>query len=269
MTTRHLGRVAAAASATGTVAPLRAFLAAAQAPSRVLPTDAALWAALSTRASVRVVTVNLFELCHYARDRRYRSVVDAADAWTADGWPVVVALRAVGVRTSRTTGSGLCGTLLTAPRTDGLLRLAVLGSTPDVVREFTRRANAAGRTVVFADTGHRDDWSRKDVGSALRDAGPELVLVGVGTPYGSPAAASVAGIVTCPVVPVGAGMGMAVGMERRAPPAFQLMRLEWLWRLATDPRRLAKRYLIECVGLLPALFIAIAAVRQAPKMLPR
>ena len=44
---------------------------------------------------------------------------------------------------------------------------------------------------------------------------------------------------------VGASLLFLSGEERRAPRALQGVGLEWAWRLAQDPRRLARRYLVE------------------------
>ena len=52
---------------------------------------------------------------------------------------------------------------------------------------------------------------------------------------------------------IGEGLLPLTGQERRAPRAVQQMGLEWAWRLAQDPRGLARRYLVESpaiVGLL-------------------
>ena len=52
---------------------------------------------------------------------------------------------------------------------------------------------------------------------------------------------------------IGEGLLPLTGQERRAPRAVQQMGLEWAWRLAQDPKRLARRYLVESpaiVGLL-------------------
>ena len=52
---------------------------------------------------------------------------------------------------------------------------------------------------------------------------------------------------------IGDGLLPLTGQERRAPRAVQQMGLEWAWRLAQDPKRLARRYLVESpaiVGLL-------------------
>ncbi len=52
---------------------------------------------------------------------------------------------------------------------------------------------------------------------------------------------------------IGEGLLTLSGQERRAPGAIQQLGLEWAWRLAQDPRGLARRYLVESpaiVGLL-------------------
>jgi exopolysaccharide biosynthesis WecB/TagA/CpsF family protein len=52
---------------------------------------------------------------------------------------------------------------------------------------------------------------------------------------------------------IGEGLLPLTGQERRAPRAVQQMGLEWAWRMAQDPRGLARRYLVESpaiVGLL-------------------
>ncbi len=44
---------------------------------------------------------------------------------------------------------------------------------------------------------------------------------------------------------IGASLLFLTGAERRAPRAVQSAGMEWAWRLALDPRRLARRYLVD------------------------
>lgn len=44
---------------------------------------------------------------------------------------------------------------------------------------------------------------------------------------------------------VGASFDFLTGRQRRAPQAFQQIGMEWFYRLLTEPRRLARRYLID------------------------
>ena len=52
---------------------------------------------------------------------------------------------------------------------------------------------------------------------------------------------------------IGEGLLPLTGQERRAPRAVQQMGLDWAWRLAQDPRRLARRYLLESPAIVALL----------------
>jgi UDP-N-acetyl-D-mannosaminuronic acid transferase (WecB/TagA/CpsF family) len=44
---------------------------------------------------------------------------------------------------------------------------------------------------------------------------------------------------------VGTGIAYHLGVKRRAPALLQRLGLEWSWRLLSEPRRLARRYLVD------------------------
>ena len=233
---------------------LQRFLDQARQPGRMVSSPVELRHRLALPGPRRIVTVNLFELHHYVRDPAHRALIDSAESWTADGWPVVRALAMTGVSVDRVTGSGLCAELLALPPEAGLRRIAVLGSEAHVVDEFARRLADRGREVVYRHTGARALWTRDDVRGPLGASDPELVLVAVGTPHGVDVAAQLeTAVPRAAVIAVGAGVGLAVGMERRASPLVQRLHLEWAWRMAGDPRRLTRRYVLQCAPLLPAL----------------
>lgn len=50
---------------------------------------------------------------------------------------------------------------------------------------------------------------------------------------------------------IGASIDFLTGRQNRAPRIVQQMSMEWAWRLLTDPRRLAKRYLVEGPAIFP------------------
>jgi N-acetylglucosaminyldiphosphoundecaprenol N-acetyl-beta-D-mannosaminyltransferase len=58
---------------------------------------------------------------------------------------------------------------------------------------------------------------------------------------------------------IGAAIDFLTGKQRRAPVWLQKVGLEWLYRLLSDPRRLAFRYLIEC----PRIFYLICSQRKS------
>lgn len=56
---------------------------------------------------------------------------------------------------------------------------------------------------------------------------------------------------------VGGSMDFVSGRVRRAPRWMQKAGVEWLWRLLQEPRRLARRYLVKDMQILPLLARAL------------
>lgn len=50
---------------------------------------------------------------------------------------------------------------------------------------------------------------------------------------------------------IGASVEFLLGTQRRAPRIVQRAGMEWAWRLLGDPRRLARRYLVEGPAIFP------------------
>jgi len=73
-----------------------------------------------------------------------------------------------------------------------------------------------------------------------------LVFLAIGSPGQERLAAAVAatGRATGTGLCIGASLAFVVGAERRAPSWMARNGLEWAYRLARDPRRLARRYLL-------------------------
>jgi N-acetylglucosaminyldiphosphoundecaprenol N-acetyl-beta-D-mannosaminyltransferase len=92
----------------------------------------------------------------------------------------------------------------------------------------------------------RDPAQVEAVVSEVRALRPDVLFVALGAPrqerfvlaHGARLGARV-------LFPVGAAIDMAAGLVKRAPGFVQLAGGEWLWRLAQEPRRLGRRYLLE------------------------
>ena len=90
-----------------------------------------------------------------------------------------------------------------------------------------------------------------------------LVFLAVGSPRQEHLAAAVAatGQATGTGLCIGASLLFVAGAERRAPGWMQRDGLEWAFRLASDPRRLARRYLLDSPRIVPLLLRERAAAR--------
>jgi N-acetylglucosaminyldiphosphoundecaprenol N-acetyl-beta-D-mannosaminyltransferase len=80
----------------------------------------------------------------------------------------------------------------------------------------------------------------------INQAAPDIVWVGLGTPKQDLWMAAQRAQLTAPVlIGVGAAFDFHTGRLPQAPLWMQRHGLEWLFRLAAEPRRLWRRYLIN------------------------
>ena len=79
----------------------------------------------------------------------------------------------------------------------------------------------------------------------IKDAKPDLVLVALGCPKQEFLMHAWRNETEAVMVGVGASLDFVAGTVRRAPPWMSRAGVEWLYRLASEPRRLAHRYLVR------------------------
>ncbi|RRS00276.1 WecB/TagA/CpsF family glycosyltransferase [Glycomyces terrestris] len=211
-------------------------------------------AAIEAGRGGRITTPNVDILAAARRSADLRALVDGAELATADGAPLVWASRLAGTPLpERVAGSDLVWSLAAAASERGL-RLALLGGTPDLAARPTERAAEVletrhpGLKVVGAwcpPMGFDRDASQWDaLADRVRAAAPDLVYVGLGFPKQERVAerlreaAPRAWFLGC-----GASIDFIAGYRRRAPKWMQRTGTEWLFRMCSEPRRLARRYL--------------------------
>ena len=86
------------------------------------------------------------------------------------------------------------------------------------------------------------DLARRHV-EDINAAGTQVLYVGLGCPKQEFWMAAHRGLVNAVMVGVGAAFDYHAGTVKRAPMWMQANGLEWFHRLATEPRRLWRRYL--------------------------
>jgi N-acetylglucosaminyldiphosphoundecaprenol N-acetyl-beta-D-mannosaminyltransferase len=199
-----------------------------------------------------VVTANLDFLRRHVRERNTRSLYLDADVLVADGMPLVWAARLQGdVLPGRVAGSAMIWPI--AERAARERRsIYFLGGVPDanrravrVLRERWPALRIAGQsspTIGSPPTAAQIAVIRDDVARCE----PDLLLVGMGSPKQEQVIRALR-----PHLPrtwmlgVGISFSFVAGSVRRAPPWMQHSGLEWIWRLGQEPRRLARRYLVD------------------------
>jgi N-acetylglucosaminyldiphosphoundecaprenol N-acetyl-beta-D-mannosaminyltransferase len=204
-------------------------------------------AAVLDPGSKRIQTVNLHHLALAARSEDFARTIDSADYITADGWPIVALMRSRGIDPERVTGSEFVARMISGRQFHGM-KAAILGADRHVGNDFRGQLHDSGLHVVFRDHGSRRDWKPKRLARKLRKNGVELLIIAVTPPFGDMIGEEVrrAGFDGV-VVNVGGAVNMVAGDSSLAPGWVRAMKIEWFYRMAHEPRRLFRRYFVECL----------------------
>ncbi len=183
------------------------------------------------------------------RDPALREIHNAAGMVTTDGMPLVWASRWVGVKhAARVYGPDLVLGLCEAGLDEGW-RHYFYGAAPGVADEMAARLVTRFPRLQIAGTfapPFRALSAEEEDGVAalINGSGADIVWVGLSTPKQERWMATMRTRLEAPLlVGVGAAFDIHAGRLRQAPRWVQRSGLEWLFRLAMEPRRLWKRYL--------------------------
>jgi N-acetylglucosaminyldiphosphoundecaprenol N-acetyl-beta-D-mannosaminyltransferase len=222
------------------------------------------WIGRRERHYVNVCNVHTIMECQ--QDPRLTRVVNNSGLSTPDGMPLVWLSRLHGFRNAaRVYGPDLMLALCERSETNGH-RHFFYGGAPGIAerladqlqRRFPRLQIAGIHAPPFRKVGAIEE---RPVLDAIDAARPDIVWVGLGTPKQDHWVADHRPLLEAPVIiAIGAAFDFHAGVLRQAPRWMQRSGLEWSFRLAQEPRRLAYRYLV-----LNPLFV-LNAFLQATKL---
>jgi N-acetylglucosaminyldiphosphoundecaprenol N-acetyl-beta-D-mannosaminyltransferase len=199
-----------------------------------------------------IVTVNVDILRATTRSEDVRALVERAEIVVADGMPVVWAAAVAGMPVpERVAGSSLVWTLAEKAAQEGR-SVYLIGGDPGVPEAAAQALLEQFPMLRIAGTDsppfgfEKDERQIARVVARTRRARPDLVLVGLGFPKQEQLITRLQAVLPRAwMLGCGAGIAMAAGQFRRAPVALQRVGLEWVHRLLLEPRRLARRYLVN------------------------
>lgn len=204
------------------------------------------WARHGESRYVSVATVN--NVMEGLQCPELRAMMNGADLVTPDGMPLVWGLRVLGVKTAeRVYGPDLTPAVLRmAERED--IPVAFYGASPGVLARLqiaVRKAFPNLRIAYACSPPFRPLTADEDRATieALNASGARIVFVGMSTPKQDRWMAEHKGRVNAVMLGVGAAFDFLAGTKPQAPRWMMGAGLEWLFRLATEPKRLWRRYL--------------------------
>jgi len=205
-----------------------------------------------------VVTANVDHLVRYTKRPELRYLYERADFVLADGTPLIWASRLLGTPLpERVAGSDLFPALC-ARAAECDLSVFLFGGAPgtaDAAAETMKKRHprlCAAGTYCPSYGFENDPAECERIVATIRAARPDILFVGLGSPKQEQWI--VANKDACGAklnIGVGISFSFACGHVKRAPRWMQRVGLEWLHRTLHEPRRLAKRYLLDDTAFLP------------------
>ena len=241
-----------------------------------VPDEAALLADLGQRFEARqgfsVATINLDHVVKLKRDAAFRAAYAAHSHITADGNPIVWLSHLAGQKeVALVPGSEVIEPVAELAR-DKSVPVAFFGATEASLGAAAQamRAMVPGIDIVltlappmgFDPTGETADQAIEQI----RESGARLVFLALGAPKQEIfAAGAAAQLPETGFLSIGAGLDFISGAQVRAPKWVRAIAVEWLWRMLSNPRRLAARY-GACILALPRLTLRALAARRKGAM---
>ncbi len=180
-------------------------------------------------------------------NRDYRETIAAADLVYADGMGVVWASRLFGhPLPERLNANDLLPEFCLQAEEQGH-RIFLLGGENGIAEKASK--DLLSRYPNLQIVGYHSGFFTKDeeaeVIEKIREAKPDILIVGMGAPKQELWIRHVLSILNVPVAwGVGGLLDYSAKGLKRAPEWMRMGGMEWLWRLWLEPRRLWKRYLL-------------------------
>jgi N-acetylglucosaminyldiphosphoundecaprenol N-acetyl-beta-D-mannosaminyltransferase len=202
---------------------------------------------------------NAWTMALARRDVGLTEALNRGDLNLSDGTPLTWVGRRVGFThmRRRVYGPDLLLATARAGRAWGL-RHYLYGSTPEVVSSLARRLAdlAPGVELVGVDSPpfrRLTDHEEAELVERVHRVRPGVVWVGLGTPRQDLFVDRFRDRLGVTLVAVGAAFDFLAGTKCQAPRWIQDRGFEWAFRLATEPRRLWRRYLVGNASFLVGL----------------
>jgi N-acetylglucosaminyldiphosphoundecaprenol N-acetyl-beta-D-mannosaminyltransferase len=201
-----------------------------------------------SRKSSYAVFINAHMLYEIHNSNCFRDVIKNADLVCPDGMPLYYSTRLFGNGVSeRIAGNDMIFTMLRGANEQSQ-KVFFYGTSPNILDKIELRIQNEYPTLEFKTYSppFRKLTSQElecDI-KMINDFETNIVFVGLGCPKQERWMSEVKGRIDAMMLGVGGALLLFAGVDSRAPKWMRNLSMEWVYRLALEPKRLFKRYLI-------------------------
>ncbi|MBN2286346.1 MAG: WecB/TagA/CpsF family glycosyltransferase [Tissierellales bacterium] len=200
--------------------------------------------------------VNIDCIYKALHDEEYCTILNTADLLLPDGIGVKMITMIYGGRMRENCNGSEFSPLLMSIAAKKNYKLFFLGGREGVAEKAAKQVlmNIQGIQITGTHSGYFDNDQK--VIKKINDSGADILLVAMGVPLQEKWIYHNRKDLNPKLcIGVGALFDFLSGRIRRAPKILRTLHLEWCWRLAIEPKRLWKRYLIDDMKFMGSVFI--------------
>lgn len=226
-------------------------------------------AALDAGRGGWVITPNVDHLRRARRDDTFLQMLAESDLVVADGMPLIWASRLQGTPLpERVAGSSMVWSIAAAAA-QAKRSIYLFGGDPGAAEGAAAVLTSRYPELRIAGTAcppvgfENDPIQMARLREQLRAARPDIVYVALGSPKQERVIRQMRDdLPQTWWLGVGISLSFICGQVRRAPSWMQKAGLEWLHRLMQEPRRLARRYLVEGIPFVAGMLCRAVFARR-------
>jgi N-acetylglucosaminyldiphosphoundecaprenol N-acetyl-beta-D-mannosaminyltransferase len=206
-----------------------------------------------------IVTPNVDHIVMLQDDAEMKRIYENAMFRYADGMPIVWLSKILNGEhlPERVTGADLL-IAVCEKSAHTALNIFFLGGNPGIAEQAAKKLQSQFHNLKIAGFycppfGFEHNQAETDrIIDDINSRNVDILFIGVGAPKQEKwAAKHLDRLHVGPILCVGAAFDFAAGIIKRAPLWIQKSGMEWFWRLASEPGRMWKRYLVRDSRFIP------------------
>jgi exopolysaccharide biosynthesis WecB/TagA/CpsF family protein len=220
---------------------------------------------ISVGGKHQITTPNLDFLFNASKNKNFKQILNSSSLNIPDGKPLILISRALGIPLKEKVSGADFFVEICRVSAQKSVNVFLMGSAPGIAEKA--KQNLLNKFQGLNITGtlspsfgfEKNESESLDIVKQINEKSPDILFVGVGSPkqeiwinkYIDQLNIKIA-------IGVGASFDFAAGHVKIPPPIVKKIGLAWFWRLASEPRRLWKRYLINDLPYFVKIYLKAA-----------
>jgi N-acetylglucosaminyldiphosphoundecaprenol N-acetyl-beta-D-mannosaminyltransferase len=200
---------------------------------------------LIAKRNTQHVVLNAAKVVHASDNAQLTRIINGCDLVNADGMSVVWAARALGLKIrERVAGIDLMHNLVDLSQARRY-SIYLVGATQRNLDITSKNFIERGANVVGSRNGYWQQSDELEIVRQIADKAPDILFLAIPSPQKEFFLSKhLENLNVGLAVGVGGSFDIVAGETKRAPLLMQKAGLEWVFRLAQEPRRMFKRYFV-------------------------